>query len=288
MRIALGTVQFGLPYGIANQTGQVDQSAAESILVRARQHGVDTVDTAIAYGESESVLGVIGIDNFKVVTKLPAVPECCSDVTAWVRAQCLGSLDRLRLDSIYGLLLHRSQELVGPSGGALVKALEGMKADGLVKKIGVSVYSPAELETVIPVCDIDLIQAPFNLLDRRLSMSGWLTKLHSEGIEVHTRSAFIQGLLLMREENIPPKFSRWNYIWRAWHDWLDKSSTSPAQACLAFVLGFPEIDKVVVGVDNALQFDQIMDTAVPVPCLDFPELSCADEQLINPSNWNRL
>ena len=288
MRIALGTAQFGLAYGIANQTGQVRQAAAESILVRARRHGIDTIDTAIAYGESESVLGAIGVRDFKIVTKLPSIPENCSDVAAWVYAQCLSSINRMKVDSIDGLLLHRSQEFVGPSGGALGKALQDLKTHGMVKKIGVSIYSPSELETVMPVCDIDLVQAPFNLIDRRISTSGWLCKLHAAGVEVHTRSAFLQGLLLMREDSIPQKFSRWNHLWRAWHEWLDKLSISALQACLAFVQGFPEIDKVVFGFDSIQQFDQVMDAGMLAPRLDFPEIGCVDELLINPSNWNGL
>ncbi len=288
MKIALGTVQFGLDYGIANKSGQVSQAAAESILRGARQHGVDTIDTAIAYGESETILGAIGISDFKIVTKLPSIPVDCRDVGGWVYQQCLSSLDRMQVNSIDGLLLHRSEELVSPSSNELIKAFQCLKDDGLVKKVGVSIYSPSELETVTQVCDIDIVQAPFNVFDRRLLTSGWLHKLNEDGIEVHTRSVFLQGLLLMHELMIPSKFSRWRHLWRSWYDWLDKSSISALQVCLAFVHEFPEIDKVVIGVDSVQQFNQIMDAAVPAYQLDFPEITCEDELLINPSNWNSL
>jgi aryl-alcohol dehydrogenase-like predicted oxidoreductase len=285
VRIALGTVQFGLNYGIANQRGQLALAEAESVLECARQHGVDTVDTAIAYGESESVLGAIGVSDFKIVTKLPSMPKDCRDVAGWMYDQCLGSLGRMQVDSVDGLLLHRSQELVGPLGSALNKALQGLKTDGLVKKVGVSIYSPSELDLLMPLCDIDLIQAPFNLIDRRMATSGWLSKLHAAGIEVHTRSTFLQGLLLMREDNIPSGFSRWNHLWRVWHDWLEMSSTPAVTACLAFVQRFPEIDKVIFGVDSIQQFEQIIDAAALSASLDLPDLDCEDEQLVNPSKW---
>lgn len=288
MKIALGTVQFGLDYGIANKTGKVSQAEAKSILLRAKQDGVDTIDTAIAYGESETILGAIGISEFKIVTKLPSIPLDCSDVGVWVYEQCLSSLNRMQVNSIYGLLLHRTEDLVGPSNNALIKAFHCLKDDGLVKKVGVSIYSPRELETVTQVCDIDIVQAPFNVIDRRLLTSGWLNKLNEDGVEVHTRSAFLQGLLLMNEGMIPAKFSQWHHLWQSWYAWLDKSSISALQACLAFVQAFPQIDRVVFGVDSIQQFDQILDAEIPAHHLDFPKISCEDELLINPSKWSGL
>ena len=288
MKIALGTVQFGLDYGVANRTGQVSKNQIELILDLARQRGVDTIDTAIAYGESESVLGSIGVSDFKLLTKLPAVPNDCRDVSAWVHDQCLGSLGRMKVDSVYGLLLHKSQDLIGPRGCDLNQALQGLKANGLVKKVGISIYSPTELEAIMPLYDIDLIQAPLNLIDRRISSSGWLQKLHAAGVEVHARSVFLQGLLLMDQQSIPPKFSQWNYLLKIWHDWLNKSSISASQACLTFAQGFSEISRVVIGVDSISQFDHLMNVAEQTTDFDFPQISCVNELLINPANWNSL
>jgi aryl-alcohol dehydrogenase-like predicted oxidoreductase len=202
-----------------------------------------------------------------------------------------GSLHRLGRASVYGLLLHRAPDLTGPDGPALVRVLQALKGDGLVRKIGVSVYAPAELDAVVPVCQPDLVQAPFNLVNRRLASSGWLDQLHGEGVEVHVRSAFLQGLLLMPRAGIPPKFHRWSALWGRWHAWQAEHDISAVQACLAFPLSFKQIDRAVVGVDTAAQLEQLIKAeakASAMPRAGLPDLACDDEQLINPSLWNSL
>lgn len=288
MKLALGTVQFGLPYGIANQTGQVSRSEVGAMLQLASTRGIDLLDTAIAYGESETCLGDLGVQGFKVVSKLPAVPDGVTDVGGWVREQAVESLSRLGIKSMYGLLLHRSEQLLGPTGAALYRALRSLKDNGHVQKVGVSIYAPDELGPICKQFQLDLVQAPFNLVDRRLSASGWLGRLKDQGVEVHTRSAFLQGLLLMPQSDVPLKFSSWNYLWERWHQWLREHKVSGVQAALAFPLAFPEIDRVIVGADSASQLAQLIDAAGQLPGAELPDLSCDAENLINPSCWPKL
>lgn len=288
MRLALGTAQFGSPYGIANLSGQVTRSEARAMLQLARLHRIDTLDTAIAYGESETYLGKEGTQGFRVVTKLPAVPDACEDVGRWVQSQVAASLDRLRVKAVYGLLLHRPHQLLQADGNALYKALQGLKDSGRTQNIGVSVYAPRELAELIPRYRVDMVQAPFNLVDRRLQMSGWLKRLKDQGIEVHTRSAFLQGLLLMSPQTRPIKFSPWSELWNVWHDWLLRHDVSAVQACLAFPLLFSEIDRVVVGADNASQLAQLIEAATNAGPIDFPDLCCEAEDLVNPAQWSGL
>lgn len=288
MKLALGTAQFGLPYGIANQSGQVSRPIAASMLELARSKGVDTLDTAITYGESEACLGELGVRQFKVITKLPAVPLSTEDIAGWLKNQITGSLGRLGVDAIYGLLLHRPDQLLGVDGHLLFKALQEAKDAGLVEKIGISIYAPSELDSLIPKYQIDLVQAPFNIVDRRLLSSGWLKRLKQENIEIHTRSAFLQGLLLMPQDAIPQKFSAWSEVWGRWHTWLVQNQKSSLQACIAYPLSFAEIDRVVVGVDSREQFSQIIDIALEGNINGLPDLSCDDENLINPSRWSQL
>ena len=172
-RLALGTAQFGMPYGIANRTGQVSDAEAQDILQQARGAGIDTLDTAMAYGESEARLGALGVRAWQVVTKLPAVDDHCADVHGWVQQSLASSLERLRVDRLYALLLHRPAQLLGSRGDEIFRALTDVKSQGVVGKIGVSIYAPAELEQLWPCFRPDLVQAPFNVLDRRLSDSGW-------------------------------------------------------------------------------------------------------------------
>jgi aryl-alcohol dehydrogenase-like predicted oxidoreductase len=286
-RLALGTAQFGLSYGIANTRGQVILGEARSIVETAVASGFDTLDTASAYGESETCLGTVGVGALKVVTKLAELPGNVVDVSGWVQDQVAASLSRLRVSSIYGLLLHRPKQLTGPGGKALVKALRSLRESGAVQKIGISIYSPDELAS-LGSFHPDLVQAPFNLVDRRIHTTGWLARLKDSGVEIHTRSTFLQGLLLMPRESIPAKFAPWSALWERWHNWLAENQASPVAACLAYPLALPEhVDRVIVGADSVQQIGEIISAATQTLSA-LPNLECDDERLINPSRWNKL
>ena len=286
--MALGTAQFGYAYGIANQTGQVSRDNAAAILDHAWEAGVHMLDTAVAYGESEQRLGEIGIARWRVISKLPAIPDPCVDVAGSVQEWVMGSLERLRIPKLWGLLLHRPQQLLGSRGDALFQALLAVKDQGMVEKIGVSIYDPGELDALCSQYRLDVVQAPFNVLDRRLATSGWLHRLCQAGIEVHTRSTFLQGLLLMEASKRPTGFDRWHSLWVEWDRWLESQALTPLQACLGFVLSHPAIDCVVVGVDSLRQLQEILcaadtkDVSVPL------SLATDDLQLVNPSNWAKI
>ena len=285
MKLAIGTAQFGLPYGIANQRGQVAREEIMAILNYAWTEGVRSLDTAIAYGDSEQRLGEIGVEKWQLISKLPALPESCSEVAAWVRESVLGSLERLKLSKLHGLLLHRSHQLLGNQGHELYRSLVALRDEGIVDKIGISIYNPDELDALYPYFKLDLVQAPFNIMDRRMVTSGWLSRLHEAGAEIHARSVFLQGLLLMDAAERPVTFDRWQTLWDRWHYWLNQQCLTPLQACVGFVQSQPHIDQVVVGVDSLVQLKEILCVekikSVAVP----KSLSTEDVQLLNPSNW---
>lgn len=288
MKLALGGAQFGLAYGVSNESGKVSRQAAREIVGLARVAGVDTIDTAIAYGDSEACLGEIGVDDFKVVTKLPPMPHNIVDVAAWVFDEIKGSLDRLGVARVHGVLLHRADQLLGKHGQALATALQNARYDGVVANIGVSIYDPEQLAAIMSVCKLDIVQAPLNLLDRRLVTSGWMKRLHDAGVELHTRSAFLQGLLLMDRAAMPPRFGRWHSLWDTWEGWLDANSLSATRACLQYPLSFPQVDRVIVGVSSSDEFQMLLDdSVVAANSVELPDLACTDPDLLNPSNWNQ-
>lgn len=284
-RLALGTVQFGLPYGVANQRGQISPPQAAAILTCARGAGLDILDTAMAYGNSEERLGQIGVQGWNVISKLPALPEQVQSVEHWVEEAVTASLNRLRVASLYGLLLHRPVDLLSSQGTTLYESLIGLKQRGWVKKIGVSVYGPEELATLYPRFPLDLVQAPFNGLDQRLLTSGWLARLQQGGVEVHGRSLFLQGLLLMPPDQRPPQFRRWQPLWDAWDNWLAATQISPLQACLGCAWHQSTLDRLVIGVDSLTQMEEILTTlggSLPL----WPDHLCSDDMdLINPARW---
>nr|ADD96536.1 aldo/keto reductase [uncultured organism MedDCM-OCT-S11-C293] len=274
-----------MSYGIANVSGQVSRDEAKAILDLASANGIDAIDTAIAYGESEACLGAAEIGNFRVVTKLPPVPEHIADIGGWIDHQVEASLKRLQIDTVYAVILHRS----GQFGDKFVRmSLDRLKERGTVRKIGVSIYSPDELDAIPVAGAIDIVQAPLNLVDLRLVTSGWLRRLKDCSIEVHTRSAFLQGLLLMPRMSIPERFSPWCRTWDAWNDWLSGKGISAVQACLGFALSYPEVDRVVVGVETVSQLSQLISVARSPLDIDFLDISNTDERLINPSLWSSL
>jgi len=288
LKLALGTVQFGLSYGIANQAGQVSRTEAKKMLEFAVSQGLDTIDTAIAYGDSEACLGEIGVQSLKVITKLPPIPSVCDDINRWVSQHISESMGRLGSKELYGLMLHRSTDLIGEYGQQLYNAMQNLKEDRLVRKIGVSIYSPVELDAISSQFAVDIVQAPFNVADQRLLTTGWLDRLNNEGIELHTRSSFLQGLLLMPREEIPEKFSRWNPLWDRWDGWLREFNLSAAKVCLDFVHSFEKIDRIVIGAENLSQLQQLVTFASEPSKMEFPAMMCNDEMLINPANWPSL
>lgn len=288
MKLALGTAQIGLDYGVANRHGQLSFEEATAIVRLARASGMDTLDTALGYGSSEQRLGKIGVGDWKVVSKLPAMPAECADVTGHVEGSLRTSLSHLGIRRLYGLLLHRPQQLLERDGDRLYSVLQRVKEDGLVQKVGVSIYDPVELDTLCSRFRLDLVQAPFNLLDRRLIDSGWMARLQANDIELHVRSAFLQGLLLMEPHGRPKKFDRWAALWKRYDEWLGQSGLTPLQACLRYVLSFAEIGKVVVGVDSRDQLIEILEAA-DGPAPSVPEaIAAAEPELINPARWHAL
>jgi len=244
------------------------------------------LDTAIAYGESEQRLGEIGIGQWRVISKLPAMPEEYTDVAAWVQESVLGSLARLKVPKLHGLLLHRSEQLLGSQGKVLYRALIALKDEGKVEKIGVSIYDPDELDALWPHFQFDLVQAPFNIIDRRFATSGWLARLYQTGAEVHIRSVFLQGLLLMGQTSRPASFSRWQSLWEQWSRWLNDQSMTPVQACLGFAMLQPEISRVVIGVDSLKQLQEILASVAAPGVMPPATLMSEDLNLINPSRWS--
>ncbi len=285
-KLSLGTAQFGFNYGIANKKGKVTFEEANEILSFARISGIKYLDTAILYGESEKVLGEIGVSDLKICTKLPSVSTNeIGDIEEWVNNSILRSIKLLKISNLESLLLHCPAELLGENGKELYKTLIQLKESGLVKKIGISIYDPLELEDLLKNFDFDLVQAPMNVFDRRLINSGWLDKLDERGIEIHIRSAFLQGLLLMKKEERPDKFKKWQDLWTKWHFWLSVTNQSALQACLGYLSHVQYISKIVVGVDTLNHLKEIV-MAMRLEIIEIPdELFSVDENLINPSKW---
>lgn len=284
--LALGTVQFGMGYGIANTSGRPGIDTVAAILDCARAAGARVLDTAIAYGEAEQVLGRIGLEGWQIVTKLPPLPEGQPDPAGWMRAQVEGSLSRLGVARLHGLLLHNPVQMHGPLAATLAAGLESLRAEGLAERVGVSIQHPDhDLPAVLAHLVPGLIQSPLNLLDRALVDHGWAARLRALGCEVHARSALLQGLLAMPAAQRPRFFAQWPGIWQAWDGWLARTGLDPAAACLRFVRAQPDVTACVVGAETLAQMQALVAAGdAPLPSLpDWPDPP--DPDLITPSRW---
>jgi aryl-alcohol dehydrogenase-like predicted oxidoreductase len=289
-KIALGTVQFGVDYGINSIEGRVQSTEVGSILSYAYSKGIDLLDTAPAYGDSEKILGRMDISNFKVVTKTRHFdsPKINNNDIKLLNSDFYHSLKNLKQDSVYGILIHNPGDLLKPGSEKLFDQLQELKQEGKITKIGVSVYDYSQLQSILNIFDIDLVQLPFNILDRRMIDSGMLVKLREMNIEVHARSVFLQGLLLMSEKNRPDKFKRWSNLWKIWHEWLNDNQITALEATIRHAMSIPEISKVLVGVDNKDQLKEIIIASNGILPNIPTELHTNDINLLNPSNWGRL
>lgn len=289
MKLGLGTVQFGLDYGISNAGGKTPPDEVTRILDVAMQHKVRIIDTAALYGTSEQALGAgLPVSHaFDIVTKTPqfATKKITTDMVSRLEEVFNQSLRNLNSNSIYGLLVHNADHLLAEGGQLLLEKMQELKQQKLLRKFGVSVYTTRQIDSILKKFNIDLIQLPVNVLDQRLLASGHLKALKSAGVEIHARSAFLQGLLLMHPDDLPEYFKSIKEHMKRYHEKMRVLGMSPVQSALGFVMGLNEVDAVICGVNDHVQFQELCRNAIPVDHGLFAEWAVADESIVNPSKW---
>lgn len=281
-KLALGTVQFGIDYGISNEKGKVSFDEIGEILDYAKDTGICTLDTAHFYGTSEETLGKFNLEAFDVVTKTSKIDPSLNKHENFERYKEAFYLSQKRLGYIqfHGLMFHESNDLLSPWGLALWDLLEDFKQKEYVRKIGVSVYNPKQLEDIINLVDIDIVQIPLNILDQRfLSI---LPELKKRNIEIHTRSTFLQGLLFMNTCQL-------NLYFEPIKDVLQKLPQNRLETALGFVKNIKEVDKIIVGVTSKKELQEICSQYnKDMDKIDFSQFKVNDEKFINPAKWELL
>jgi aryl-alcohol dehydrogenase-like predicted oxidoreductase len=277
-KLAIGTVQFGLDYGITNQSGQVTIKEVKGILDFAKDNGIDTLDTASGYGNSEKVLGEVGVDNYQIITKTISLKNGVDKVIDGFYQ----SLNDLSQKQVEGLLIHNIQDIENKQFSALFNKLNELKQQGLIKKIGFSTYTPEQVNFLLENFDFNIIQVPFNVFDTRLIQSDQLQVLKSKGVEVYARSVFLQGILL-NFNDLPKYFKTWKKQFNEYQTMVKESEMSLLEYALNFALSTQEVDKVLVGVDSKKQLEEIVHSVKKHGNSDPYPIS--DMNLLNPSMW---
>jgi len=288
-KLLLGSVQFGMPYGIINNKNKVFYNDAFKILDTAYNSGINMIDSAPSYGDSEEVIGNATYgQSWNIITKTPHYNK---DIVVDLYLEDLWeslyrSLNSLNTNSIYGLLVHNCDDLFKQGGRRIFLELEKMRSTGVVSKIGVSVYTDKQILRVLDNFDIDIIQLPVNIFDQRLVNSRCLDTLKKKGIEVHARSVFLQGVLLMNLDLIPSYFLPIMKNLENFNKTANKFSMTSLELALSYVYSIKEIDRIIIGVKSVRQLKDIINSNVKcLPLKDVESLSITDPCFLNPSLW---
>jgi aryl-alcohol dehydrogenase-like predicted oxidoreductase len=276
-RLALGTVQFGLDYGISNDSGITGEHEITKILEVARLNGINTIDTAHDYGKSEAALGRVLNSGFDIITKITTSAMTSGEFNT----SLVESLKNLRRDSVYGILVHNADMLINNS--ALWTTLQEFKINGKAKKIGYSLYQPRQLELLLGLkCIPDIIQVPYNFFDRRFKK--YFTLLKDSGVEIHTRSVFLQGLFFVAHQKLPSHFISVKQVLKVLREYYNNKDKL-AGWLLQYVLKEKEIDKVVFGVNTADQLIANLKNLAYPYSLDMEAPEYIPEDILMPNLW---
>ena len=290
-RIGLGSVQFGADYGVSNKLGRPNDREVADILLRAVEMGVGYLDSAIGYGDAELLIGryLPSSHCLRIVTKMAPISErtISSEHKHSIIGSIEASLDRLRIDRVYGVLVHNASDLAKEGWEHVVEALHEIHSRGLATRIGASIYDDEQLTLVESRFRPEIIQLPMNILDRRLLRSGAVRRLKAQGTEVHARSVFLQGLLLMPPGEVPEFFapirSQMAMISRRWL----QHGIKPVAGCLGFVLQQQDVAAAIIGINRRDELDDIEDTFNQIAdrIIDSSPLPDIDPIYIDPARW---
>jgi len=299
MKLALGTVQFGLNYGISNQDGQVPSEQVKEILALAHESGIDTLDSAAAYGTSEQCIGDIELSQpFNIVTKIPTIDQNVTDIRPYVD----NSLRLLKRDTLEGLLFHDIDSILAhPNKKELCRQLVELKSQRRVKRVGISVYQPKQISNALDEFEFDLVQAPVNTFDQRFIQPDIIQMLTRHKLKLHTRSAFLQGLLLMPQGSWPSYFAPYSTLLDRFSIMAKQLQVSNLTLALAFMVhnslnesnadNAEVLEKIVVGCCSSIQLAEIIESyqaaiAIKLPSDIWQQFASNEQALINPAQWS--
>ena len=265
-KLIIGTANFGMNYGISvNQKKLLDKDIID-ILVSAEKMGIETLDTAISYGDSIERLGNVGVQKFKIICKIPRIPFDIKNPSDWYKL------------SVTNLIKNHK----------LIQTLLDFKKNKIVKKIGVSIYEKKELEEILKIFKPDIIQCPINIFDNRLTKNNFLKRFSDKGIEIHARSIFLQGLLLQDGNKIPEEFSKFEKLFKKWENWLKLNNLNSLEACIMYTNFISEVTKIVVGINSAVQLKEIIKYKNKNIKFEIPKWqNTIDKELIDPRKWKK-
>ena len=285
-KICIGSANFGLRYGLKNKKTLSDE-VIKKIFRFANKNNINFIDTAISYKKSEVRIGYSNQKNLNIITKISKIPNNVTNIKKWIIDNTILSCRRLNVTRLYGLLIHNTKDLKNKKKSKeIYKAFDYLIRKKVVKKIGLSIYEPRELDLYFKDYDFKIVQTPINIFDRRIFTSGWLKKLKKKNIEIHARSIFLKGLLLKNSNKINDTFLKWEKKFIFFEKWTKKNNLSKLEACIRYLKNFKEIDKVIFGVNDEKELGENL-CFLEKKKLNIPNyLSIKSGNILNPKKWN--
>lgn len=280
-KIILGTVQFGLKYGINNTAGKPSDNEVFEMLDYAFENSIECLDTADAYGDAIQIIGKyhsLRDRRFKLLSKFKGIKP------GGLKEQAIRSLQILSIDSFEVYSFHSYKDYV--ENPTITEELYALKQSGLIKKVGISVYTNTELKEVINLKIIDVIQIPFNILDNNNVRGELLEEAELKGKEIHIRSVFLQGLFFLNE--LPEKLKLLEKYIVLLKQYCQQASISMHELALSYALFNTRIAKVLIGVDNKAQLSANIESIKEhKEAFDFIDqnIKVYENELLNPVNW---
>jgi len=284
MRLVLGSVQFGMNYGILKNK-KINFCELKKIKNLSIKSKIRFIDTASSYGKSEALIAKSKLSSLNVITKIKLPKIKNLNIKNWIDKEINKSLTELKISRVYAILIHDYKDLLGVRGKKYLYFLQKLKKKKIIKKIGLSIYSHVEIKKIWKFWKPDIVQVPFNVIDNRILSSGWLEILKRFKIKIFARSIFLQGLLINKHDNL--KFNKKHkMVLNRFKQWCFQSKISPVKACLHFVKQFKNIDYLIVGLNNYKHLKQIID-CYNEHQLKIPKIfSTNDLNLIDPRRWS--
>lgn len=288
MKLALGSVQFGLPYGARKRSAAVSGDEVRRMLAWAWSHDIDLIDTAPAYGNAEAVIAAHRPANaqFEIVTKLARISDDNGPSAVLDAVRQSFELNGGR--SLWGVLVHHAPDLLGPGGDSLFNGLSRLRDEGVTRRVGVSVYDPETLASVLARFPVEVVQLPLNVLDQRFMQTGSLDDLARRGIEVHVRSIFLQGMLLVEPAKLPAHLQPARRQMERLRRDAAEAGIDPGSALFGYARTCNSVGRVVIGADSV---DDLMANVEAFAAsdraskLDFSRYAVTDPSIIDPRAW---
>jgi hypothetical protein len=284
MKLVMGSAQLGMNYGLFNnkKISRKEFKKIEKLVINSK---IKFIDTAIRYGESENIIGSSKLKNLNIITKIKIPNKKNIHIKNWALKEISKSLIKLKINKIYGVLIHDYKDLLGKHGKNYLLSLQELKRKKIIKKIGISVYEPQEIKKIWKFWKPDLIQVPLNPLDNRILDSGWVDILKKFKVKIFARSVFLQGLLINENRSLRINKNE-KIILNKFRNWCYKNNVSLLQACLHFIKQFKKIDYLVVGFNNSNQLKEIIDVFKKKQIIIPKKFSTNKINLIDPRKWN--